>query len=116
MAGLSQKLRHRLTLQEKVQSQDPDTGAFVTTWQTVDDNVPASIEPLSAREYIAAQQVDSKVSARIVIRARSPLSHDMRFVDSATSRVFNIEGVLTDKDSGAEYFTLPVSEGVNDGR
>jgi SPP1 family predicted phage head-tail adaptor len=116
MAGLSQKLRHRLTLQEKVTSQDGDTGAFVTTWQDVEDDIPASVEPLSAREFLVAQQMESKVTARIVIRTRTLISHDMRFIDKAGLRVYNIEGVLPDVQSGLEYMTLPVSSGVNDGR
>jgi SPP1 family predicted phage head-tail adaptor len=115
-AGLSQRLRHRLTLQEKVETQDPDSGAFVTTWQDVETDIPASIEPLSAREFLVAQQMESKVTARIVMRTRTMISHDMRLLDRATMRLYNIEGVLTDKDSGLEYITLPVSAGTNDGR
>lgn len=120
MTALSQKLRHRLTLQEKVTTQDPHSGAVVTAWQDLDVDMPAAIEPLSAREFLVAQQMASKVTARVTIRARESgrtvMSNDMRLIDNDTGRIYNIEGVLPDKDSGREYLTLPVSEGVNDGR
>ncbi len=115
MTALAGKLRHRMTLQKKVLTQDPQSGAFVTTWQDL-DTVPTSIEPLSAREYVAAGQVDSKVTTRITIRYRPDISSDMRLVDLDSGRLYNVEGVLADKDSGREYITLPCSEGVNDGR
>ncbi len=116
MTALSQKLRHRLTLQEKVTTQDGASGAWVTAWQDVVADLPASIEPLSAREFITAQQMESKVTARVVLRASTPITHDMRLIDKQTSQVYNIEGVLPDTQSGLEYITLPVSAGVNDGR
>lgn len=113
MAGIaSGKLRHKVALQKQVRTQDPETGAMVTTWQTV-ANVWASVEPLSAREFIAAQAAQSAVSARIVIRHRPDVDATMRILHRG--RIYNIEGVLADPRSGREYLTLPCSEGVNDG-
>lgn len=80
----------------------PSWSTFKTVW--------ASIEPLSARDLIAAQAGQSKVSARIVIRYLSGLTPDMRI--SHGSDIYNIEGILSDKDSGLEYVTLPVSKGL----
>lgn len=109
---MSHKLRHRITIQHKTRTQDPETGEltegwadFATTW--------ASVEPLSAREFIAAQSTQSKISARIVIRYRSGIDASMRILHDG--RVYNIEGVLPDNKSGREWLTLPCSEGVNDG-
>jgi len=102
------KLRHRVVIEEQVTTKNSfgenDTywAHFATVW--------ASIEPLSAREFIAAQQVQSKVSARITIRHRPGLKASMRILHGST--VFNIEGMLSDPVSGLEYLTLPVSAGV----
>lgn len=106
------KLRHRITLQRPGLSQDPQTGEMLPGWQDV-ATVWSSIEPLSAREFIAAQAGQSEVSARIVIRYREGMDATMRAVHRG--KTYNIHGVLADPKSGLEYLTLPVSEGVTDG-
>ena len=100
-------LRHRVTLQRKQQTQNPQTGAMVTTWVT-EATVPAAVEPLSAREFIAAQAVQSDVSVRIRVRYRPGITSAMRLLHDG--KVYNITGVLADKDSGREYLTLPCAE------
>lgn len=100
-------LRHRCTLQRKQQTQNPQTGAMVTTWVT-EATVWAAVEPLSAREFIAAQAVQSDVSVRIRVRYRPGITSAMRLLHDG--KVYNITGVLADKDSGREYLTLPCSE------
>lgn len=113
MSGIaSGKLRHKVVLQEPVQSQDPETGAMVLAWKKVAEPW-ASIEPLSAREFIAAQASQSEVTTRIVIRYRPDVNATMRIV--YRGKVYNIHGVLPDPESGRDYMTLPCSEGVNDG-
>ena len=106
------KLRHRITLQRPGLSQDPQTGEMVPGWQDV-ATVWASIEPLSAREFIAAQAGQSEVSARVVIRHRDDVDATMRAL--YRGKLYNIHGVLADPKSGLEYLTLPVSEGVGNG-
>lgn len=106
------KLRHRITLQRPGLSQDPVSGEMLPGWQDVAP-VWASIEPLSAREFIAAQAGQSEVSARIVIRHRTDVDATMRAL--YRGKVYNIHGVLADPKSGLEYLTLPVSEGVDNG-
>jgi SPP1 family predicted phage head-tail adaptor len=108
-------LRHRVAIQQRVETQDPTTGDISFTWQTVAgwDKVPAAIKPLSAREFIAAQQTNSEVTGRIVIRYRAGLNAKMRFLHGSTA--YNIAGVLPDMDSGLEYITFPVGSGVNEG-
>lgn len=105
-------LRHRIAIQRKDQAQDPVTGEMVPTWVTVWDNVPAAIEPLSTREFIAAQAVQSEVSARVSIRYRTGVIASMRILHNG--QVYSIRGVLADPDSGRSYLTLPCSEGVSD--
>lgn len=106
------RLRHRVTIQEPVDSPDA-MGGVVTTWQTVADSVPAEIVPLSAREFLAMNQINSSVIARITMRGRRSLEPAMRILHRGD--VYNIEGILNDPDSGLEYVTIPVSKGVNQG-
>jgi SPP1 family predicted phage head-tail adaptor len=105
-AGL---LRHRVTFQSLSRTLD-SAGDTVEEW--VDDfTVWASVEPLSAREFVASQAVQSQVTARITIRYRAGIVATQRIL--FRGKVYNIAGTLADKDSGLEYLTLPVSEGVN---
>lgn len=101
------RLRHRITIQRKEQTQNPNTGAMTTTWATV-ATVWAVVEPLSAREFIAAQAVQSDVSVRITMRYRPGITSAMRLLHDG--KTYNITGVLADKASGREYITLPCSE------
>jgi SPP1 family predicted phage head-tail adaptor len=106
------KLRHRIILQEAVESQNADTGAMeITHWDDV-AALWASIEPLSAREFIAAQAESNKVTAKIIIRYRAGINPRMRLFHEAKGVYYNIEGILADLNSGKEYMTLPVSEGL----
>lgn len=105
------KLRHRIVIQQPVETQDAGTGAINVTWADL-ATVWAAIEPLSAREFVASQAEASQVSSRVVIRYRDDVTAKMRIHYVAKDIYFNIEGVLSDKDSGQEYLTLPVSDGT----
>jgi SPP1 family predicted phage head-tail adaptor len=107
------RLRHRVDIQARQENQGPDSGDSVVAWVTVWASVPAAIEPLSAREFLAAQTTQAQVVARITLRYREGLDASMRIVHG--SSIYNIAGLLPDKDSGLEYFTVPVSKGVNEG-
>lgn len=114
MALSAGRLRHRIRIERPDYTQDPITGEMVLSWELVVEKVPAAIEPLSAREFIAAQATQSAVTARIVIRQRDDVDATMRIIHRG--RIYNIRGVLADPKSGLEYLTLPCSMGVNDGR
>ncbi|MCQ2994018.1 phage head closure protein [Pseudomonas syringae] len=107
-------LRHRIAFQALGLSQDPETGEDVQAWATVWDKVAASVEPLSARDLIAAQAGQSEASGRMVIRYRPGVLATMRILYRGD--VYNIQGPpLPDPDSGLEYLTILVAKGVNDG-
>jgi len=99
-------------LQRPEYSQDPVSGEVITSWVDV-NKVWAAVEPLSAREFIAAAAGQSAVTSRLVIRYRPGITSAMRIIHSG--KVYNIQGVLADMESGRDYLTLPCSEGVNDG-
>ena len=105
-------LRHRIDIEQLTITQD-SSGDAVRSWSALHSSVPASIEPLSARDFIAASSVQSQIVARITIRYRSGLNASMRLNHNGT--IYNISGILPDKDSGLEYLTMPVTAGVNEG-
>ena len=59
-------LRHRVLIQQQVTTRDED-GVQTTSWLDV-ATVWASVEPLSAREFIQSGQTQAAVTARITIR------------------------------------------------
>jgi len=86
-------LRHRVELQEKILpvernefgENDP------TEWVTI-SQMYASIMPLSARELIIAQQMQSEITHKINIRYRVGITVENRV--KYKDRVFNITGVI----------------------
>jgi len=117
------RLRHRVRIEQLSylldshgdQYQDPETGESRPQWVEV-ATVWAAIEPLSAREFIAAQSTQSQITARIVIRHRDGLDASMRLVHVRTGRpdvIYNPAAFLPDMDSGLEYLTAPCSTGVS---
>jgi SPP1 family predicted phage head-tail adaptor len=106
----SGRLRHFVTIQTVTDVQDEDTGNITPTPSTFAE-VWAAVEPLSAREFIAAAASQSKVTARIVIRYLAGIKPSMRIVHG--DHTYLVEAILEDPKSGLEYITLPVSEVVS---
>lgn len=114
MSTIAYKLRQRITFEVPGLTQDPDSGEMLPGWTPKWTDVAASIEPLSAKDLIAAQAGQSEATARIVIRYRAGVLPTMRIVHRG--QIYNIEGpALPDPRSGLEYLTILVSTGVNDG-
>lgn len=107
------KLRHRVTIQKKTESKT-GTGSLIHKWEDL-CHAWASIEPLSVREFLAAQSIQSEASAKITIKFNKNIPIDSTMRVLYRGKVYNISGVLADPKSGLDYITLPVSEGVNDG-
>lgn len=78
---------------------------FATVW--------ASIEPLSAREFLNNNQVVAPAEARVTIRWMDGIDPTMRI--RYGDRIYNIMGVLEDNKTGRDWITLPVSRGTNEG-
>ncbi|MDH0745735.1 phage head closure protein [Pseudomonas sp. GD03842] len=105
-------LRHRVTFERKVTTNEPGSNAEIVTWVEF-VTVWAAIKDLSVREFIAALSTQSEVTCRIVTRYRDGFTADMRARHDG--KIYNLHGVLRDPTSGKEYLTFPASEGVNDG-
>ena len=110
------KLRHRVVLQEKRETRDPETGGFEEGWVDV-AKVWAEVRALSARDFVEARTDQSQITARITIRYRPDITSLMRVVHRVRGRdhVYEIAGLLPDAGAGVEYLTLPVSEVVGRG-
>jgi SPP1 family predicted phage head-tail adaptor len=93
--------------------QDPTTGQIETEW-TLLRSIWAQIRPLSAREYLAAQQIQSQVSSVIKIEFASDIDATMRIVDEF-GVIYNIAGLIPDPDSNREWLNLPCTANVNAG-
>ena len=83
-------LRHRIAVQSKTETQSP-RGGIVETWNTVETRW-GSIEPLRAREVLEAQQVDARLSHRVIMRYIPILTNQHRLVFNGT-RIFHIHSV-----------------------
>lgn len=101
------KLRHRITLQELVKTDD-GYGGIVETWQDV-ATVWAAIEPLKGTERYQAQQVQSELTHKVTIRYRAGIKPQMRILYG--NRVFDIEAVI-DVDERHRWLELLCSEVV----
>lgn len=103
------KLRHRVSIQRPVETQDLSTGAVSVTWQIYAERW-AEYVASSVREFIAAASVQSEVKGRFTVRTDEGITADMRVIHRG--KAYQILGVMPDPDSGLEYMTLAVSEGV----
>jgi SPP1 family predicted phage head-tail adaptor len=108
-------LRHRISIQKRTTAQDT-YGAQQATWTDV-LQVWAHVQPLSGRELIAAQAVQSETTHSIVIRYNSLLwkpsqAAAMRVLYAG--RVFNITASINE-DERNRMLTLAATEGLNNG-
>lgn len=108
-------LRHRITIESQSHVQDGTTGAITIAWTSFASNLPADINPLSAREFIAAAEAQASVQGMIIIRFIAGVLPSMRARDLDTGTNYNIVGVMPDPDSGREFITLIVSAGLTAG-
>lgn len=73
---LAGKLRETVTIQQKSVTRDA-YGAEVVSWSTV-ATVPAQVQPIAGREYVAMRQAQSVVTHRVRIRYTSGINTGMR--------------------------------------
>ena len=108
------KLRHLVAFESPVVTVDSN-GESAEEWVAAfsGQQISAAIEPLSGRELVAAQQVHSRVTTRIIVRYRPGILPEMRVSHRGTR--YNIEAVVPDAESGYRHATLLCYSGTNDG-
>lgn len=84
------ELRNRITIQQLAEVLDEFKTPKDSEWQDV-ATVWASIEPLSGREYLLANNVNSETKSRIRIRYRQGITTGMRI--KYKDRLFDIQSV-----------------------
>lgn len=111
--------RQRITIQEKVQAQDPVTGEITVTWANVIldsntelDSVPAEVLTGPGREFIESGARQAETTARINLRWFPGLLPTWRILWDG--RVYNITSIETDATARREW-RLRCTDGVNDG-
>ncbi|VCZ58013.1 hypothetical protein BANRA_02754 [Acinetobacter baumannii] len=70
MPSITPKLKHRITIQKPIQTQDQNTGKLIVTWLDF-TRVWAEVTDLSTRDVIAAKAANSLIQARAKVRYSS---------------------------------------------
>ncbi len=113
------KYRHRIRLQQKGQATTGPLGPIPGAWADWEPeagqgaDIPAQVVPLSGRDFIAAGEKQSEVTARIEIRWLPGVVDTMRVLFDG--EVYAIAAVLPDS-TARRHLTLMVSKGVTDGQ
>jgi phage head-tail adaptor, putative, SPP1 family len=107
------KYRHRVTIEQQVETRD-DMGGVVVTWQPFAVGVPAEVLTGPGRELIAADQQQADIAARINLRYTPWLTAKMRILWDG--RVFNIVGEPDLDPTGRRESRCKCTAGVGDGR
>jgi SPP1 family predicted phage head-tail adaptor len=113
MPILSTRLRHRVDFEELTTEQDSETGAVSEVWMPILTDVPADIIPLSGREFIAAQSIQSGITARIVCRYPLPGVKPSGRIKHGDD-IYNIKVILPDRTL-RRHLSIMCESGVNDG-
>ncbi|QWE17311.1 phage head closure protein [Polynucleobacter sp. AP-Nino-20-G2] len=103
-------LRKRLIIQSRSQVQD-DYGQPLTAWVDV-ETVWGAVEPVSGRESISADAMQSSVTYQVVMRYRPGITAKMRI--KYDNRFFDIQDVI-DENERHRMLTLLCVEGLSDG-
>jgi SPP1 family predicted phage head-tail adaptor len=102
------RLRHRLTLQQEVQTPD-GAGGSQRTWENVAD-LWAEINTVIHKfgdEKLVAGQMQSAITHKITLRYRTGITTGMRFVYD--ERAFNIRNIMNVQENN-EILELLVEE------
>ena len=81
------------------------SGAHVADWQSY-ATIRASVEPISGREYFAAQQISETLSHRIRTRYRSDLPINAQLRAVYGTRQLNIRSVFDREEAHVELEML----------
>lgn len=103
------RFRHRVVIKSLSVTKNDTTGEVTEDW-TDFARVRAAVEPMSGKEFAAADGSASKAIVRVIVRYRAGILPSMQVVHR--ERIYKIEAVLPDQRSGREYITLPCSEVV----
>ncbi|WP_373882655.1 phage head closure protein [Acinetobacter pittii] len=106
------KLKHRITIQRPINTQDPVTGKLIQTWENF-KSIFAEVTDLSTRDVIAAKAANSSIQARAKVRystTTKQINSTMRVLFEGY--YYKIDGnPMRDPDSRREYLTINLATG-----
>ena len=106
---LAYRLRHRVSIQQVAEEQDPETGATGNIWIDLYTDVPAEVLTGVGREFVQSAATQAEYNARINLRWFPGLHPKMRIVwDGMT---YNIVSIETDATARQEYRLKVISTG-----
>jgi SPP1 family predicted phage head-tail adaptor len=101
------RLRHRVTIERTVETVNA-VGGVTRSWTAIARRY-AGIEPVSGREFVNADQTNSTVTHRIMLRADGQLTLTPKDRIVFGTRVFGIESVM-DRDERGKVLEVMASE------
>ena len=99
------QLSHRFELEKIIETSD-GMGGTTISWETV-AHVWGSLSPVRARSLELAQQIDERLTHRIVIRFRDDVQSGWRFIKE--NRLFVIKSIA-DADETKRYLNCDTLE------
>lgn len=96
------QLRHLITIEQPTETRD-SMGGTITVWVPF-ATLWAAVEPISGREYFAADKVNAEESHRIRIRHYPGITSKMRA--KWNDRTFNIRAVLNIQERNREIHLM----------
>lgn len=105
-------LNKRVRIQRRVETQNEFKETLISYQDMDGGEVWAAIEPLSGRDYFAAQQLSSDVSTKIRIRHRDDVNRKMRVLyervagSPTTTVVYEIDNVLRPNENRREIWLM----------
>lgn len=107
---LAGTLRHSITIESPVETPD-GSGGSVSAWITL-CTTRASVTPLSGRELVQAQSVQSDTSHRVVMRYRSGITAQCRIL--LGPRVFRITAPPRDMEERHRSLEIDCTEVIGE--
>ena len=81
-------LRHKIDIWQQKEIQDPNNGSISHRWVLAFERVSAGVNPVSAREFIAAQASQYQYDVRITIRYNPQIDNRLNGVQFDGFRIF----------------------------
>ncbi|MFB6347840.1 phage head closure protein [Moraxella sp. ZJ142] len=97
-------LRHRIKIYKPTAGRSATGAVKAVKWEHI-LTIWGQFSPLSVKDVISGQAAGTSVTARLKIRHRTDITHQMRV--EHTGKMYDIVGEpLADDGSGLEYLTL----------
>lgn len=116
---LAYRLRHRVAIQEKIQTQSPKTGGVTHTWQTLVldwqpmDSIPAEVLTGPGREFRQSGATQADFDLRVNMRWFPGLKRTHRILWQGEP--YNIVSIETDVTNRRDYY-IKCQGGLTDGQ